>query len=394
MEWIRYDKDKEMRIPIKSWCKNVEEEALQQAIELSKHRAIFKHICLMPDCHCGYEMPIGGVIASENYIFPFAVGFDIGCGMSFVETNIDRKLILDNQLKQIVNDIYEKIPVGFEHQKSPQSWDGFKDAPEYIQIIDQELNSAKNQLGTLGGGNHFIEIQENNFGKVCIMLHSGSRNFGYKIADYFMKLANELCETWISNIPNKKLSFLPVSSYEGRSYLEAMEFALDFAKANRTRMMNEVKQIFLDIFASCSFSIPVDIHHNYCSLEHHFGKNVYVHRKGATLARKGIWGIIPGSMATSSYLVRGLGNPESFESCSHGAGRVIGRKKACIEFDKVECDESMKNIIFKGWGKTNKGDIDLSEAPIAYKDIDKVMESQSDLVKIVRKMKPLAVVKG
>ena len=382
------------KIPIKIWSDNVEESALEQAKNLANLPFAFKHIALMPDVHCGYGMPIGGVMATKGVIVPNAVGLDISCGMLAQQTDI--QYIKDLQLfdedsneKQMLKDwmgqIRECIPVGFNHNKEPQNDPVFNDVPD-IEILQRELNSAKHQLGTLGGGNHFIEIQQDEQGYLWVMIHSGSRNLGKKVADYYHNKAKELCDKWYPNLPTMDLAFLPLNTEEGQEYFEAMNFCVRFSLANRLNMLRKINKIIgEDRFPEP----PENINHNYAVMENHFNTNVLVHRKGATLARKGTIGIIPGSMGTSSYIVEGLGNQESFNSCSHGAGRKLGRKEAQRTLILKEEQDKMEGII----GSPRNQD-ELEEAPGAYKDIDEVMENQKDLVKIIHKLTPLASIKG
>jgi tRNA-splicing ligase RtcB len=373
------------KLPIKMWLDEIEGGALRQAKNLANLPFAFKWIAIMPDSHEGYGMPIGGVLAAERVIIPNAVGVDIGCGVVAAKTSLT-EIDLDT-IKKIMGKSRDLIPVGFKHQKADQSWDGFDEAPDY-SIIKKELSSARRQLGTLGGGNHFIEIQAGNDGHIWLMIHSGSRNIGLKVAGYYNKLAKSLCEKWHSGVTDKDLAFLPFDTDEGREYYDAMSFCLRFARANRALMMKRMLEIVSDI-TGAEMLDELDIHHNYAAIEHHYGKNVLVHRKGATKAGKGQRGIIPGSMGTSSYIVTGLGNPESFESCSHGAGRKMGRKEASRSLDLKEEQEKMKGIVH---GLRSVKELD--EAPGAYKDIDSVMENQKDLVEIVVKLEPLAVIKG
>jgi len=377
------------KLVIKSWCDDLEDGALEQSSNLANHPSMFHHVALMPDCHQGYGMPIGGVIASHDVIRN-AVGVDIGCGVIAVNTGLDAEQRTET-LKGVMGDIRKSIPVGFSHQKETQEWDGFDKCPN-IPILQQQLQKATRQLGTLGGGNHFIEFQASDKGELWIMLHSGSRNFGYKIAKHYNELAQSLCTKYHSVVCPFKgedgLAFLPHGSDEAIEYITSMNYALDFALENRYHMMRKV----MDIIGGDGEYI--NIHHNYATLENHFGKNVWIHRKGATSARKGELGIIPGSMGTSSYIVRGLGNPESFQSCSHGAGRKMGRKHASRTLTVEECNKAMEGIVYGRWGTDRKGNVDLGEAPQAYKDIDEVMKAQEDLVEIVTKLKPIAVIKG
>lgn len=392
MKWI----NKEFRLPIKSWCENVEEEALIQARNLANHPSTFRHIALMPDCHCGYGMPIGGVIACKDAVIPNAVGVDIGCGMCAVKTTKKAPEINESMVKEIIGKLRKKIPVGFNHHKFDQRWKKFDNAP-VVAIVRQELKSAQKQLGTLGGGNHFIEIQSGSDGFIWLMVHSGSRNFGYKIAREYNLIAEKYCKRFESSkVPLKGgngLAYLPIKTKEAKEYISAMNFALAFARENRRLMMSHLKNAAIEVLG-CDFDNEINIHHNFAALETHFGEKVWLHRKGATQSEMGQMGIIPGSMGTASYIVKGLGNPQSFMSCSHGAGRILSRAEFNRTFTVEECDKAMEGIVFGRWSKNRKGRVDLSEAPQAYKDIDTVMESQSDLVEVVVKLKPLGVMKG
>jgi len=382
------------RINAMSWCDEIEESAMTQIEDLSRHPCLFKHIAVMPDCHCGYGMPIGGVIACKDAVIPNAVGVDIGCGMSYAETDFPANMITPDKIKEILGYVRALVPVGFKHHEEAQEWAGFDNAPE-IEIIQSNVESARRQLGTLGGGNHFIELQAVDKGEIAVMVHSGSRNFGYRVAKEYNEKAIALCDKWHSDVPNKDLAFLPVDSKEGQEYIEAMNYALRFAYQNRMLMMDRTKSCIRSLL-ECEFvdELDINVHHNFAALENHYGKNVWVHRKGAVKANKGLMGVIPGSMGTSSYIVKGLGNRESFCSSSHGAGRVMSRSGASKTLTVDECDKAMDGIVFGRWGKARNGKPDLGEAPQAYKDIDAVMESQSDLVEIVSKLRPLGVVKG
>jgi tRNA-splicing ligase RtcB len=376
------------RIPVKLWLDDIDANALQQSLDLAKLPFAFHHVAIMPDAHLGYGMPIGGVLATQGSVIPNAVGVDIGCGMCAVRTSLTQ---YDKEsLKEVMSLIRKRVPVGFSHHKDKQTWDGFYKAPE-VEIIQKELKSAQYQLGSLGGGNHFIEIQVANDGHIWLMLHSGSRNFGLKIANDYHTKAKELCEKWHAQIPSPDLSFLPVDTGPAQDYLAAMEYALTFAEESRLRMMTAMSQSMSDVFAGIVFEPPINVHHNYARMENHFGHNVLVHRKGATSARLGEIGIIPGSQGTFSYIVRGLGNPESFESCSHGAGRRMGRKQACRE---LSLEMEIKRLDDIGVIHGMRTEKDLDEAAGAYKDIDVVMANQADLVEIVTKLRPLAVIKA
>ena len=286
--------------------------------------------------------------------------------------------------------VREVIPVGFNHHEADQAWEGFDSAPD-IRIIQQELSAARRQLGTLGGGNHFIELQKGDKGNLWLMIHSGSRNFGYKIAREYHNKAKELCKLWHSKVPTPDLAFLPMETREAKEYYEAMKYALDFAKENRRLMMERFVNIVNKELPSLGIMGEIDVHHNYARFENHFKKNLIIHRKGATSAREGEKGVIPGSQGTCSYIVEGLGNPESFTSCSHGAGRMMSRKKAR---DTLNLEETIKELGNRGVVHSIRNVTDLDEAPGAYKEIGGVMKSQEDLVKIVTKLEPLGVIKG
>lgn len=394
-------RDNAGRIPLYSWCLSMEGSARKQALDLCSHSQTFHHVALMPDCHPGYGMPIGGVIACPQSLIPYAVGVDIGCGMIAVRTSrkidgTDRAMV-----GRIITDAERTIPAGEGHShRTGQDWDQFHRLPSWLDGRGREL--ARKSLGTLGGGNHFLELQAGNDGNVWLMIHSGSRNLGYRIADHHHKKAVMYCRRNRLPLPTPELSYLPADTMEGREYARDMEFALDYARENRRRLMASLMMIFAEATGDECFESEIDIHHNYASFEQHFGTGVWVHRKGATSARDGETGIIPGSMGSRSYIVRGLGNPLSFRSCSHGAGRVMGRREASRKLSLGECDESMKGIVFSGWkryggrGRGRKGApaLDLSEAPFAYKDIDRVMAAQRDLVEPLVGLRPLGVVKG
>ena len=390
MKWIR--KEKEQRIPIKSWCDPIEDNAMDQALNLARHPVMVHHVALMPDCHQGYGMPIGGVIACKDAVIPNAVGVDIGCGMCAVETDFPAEDLTADLIKAIMGKIRQVIPVGFSRHALPQPWERWADAPA-IPVVEKEIDNAKYQLGTLGGGNHFVEIQRGDNSAVWLMIHSGSRNFGKQIADVYHRKALELCRAWHADLPHQDLAFLPVNTVEAGEYIAAMNFALDFAAENRRLMMSRASQCVAEVI-DCTFAADVNIHHNYAALEHHYGENVWIHRKGATAAMADQKGIIPGSMGTPSYIVEGLGNPESFMSCSHGAGRKMGRAQATRTLTREACDKAMEGIVFGRWNRDRKGRTDFGEAPQAYKDIEEVIRSQLDLIRPLVKLKPLGVIKG
>lgn len=401
------------RKPIKVWLENIdqiEESCLEQAYHLADLPFIHKWVCLMPDTHTGKGMPIGGVIATKGVIIPNAVGVDIGCGMNFVSTDIKaaelKEVMTGNGtlVQTIIADIMRNVPVGFKSHKEKQlsqvldqaltRAEQYQSNPELFPLID----SAYYQVGTLGGGNHFIELQEDQDGYLGIMLHSGSRHFGKSICDVYHKKARALNTEWYSQVPDEyRLAFLPVESNEGQEYITWMNLAMDYAFENRARMMENVKEIVAlkirkYLNQEVLFGQEINCHHNYAALENHYDKNVWVYRKGATRVRDGELAVIPGAMGSYSYVVKGKGNEESFCTSSHGAGRAYSRKGAMAAFS---CEEVLNDLKEQGivLGKTKKADV-AEESRFAYKDIQTVMENQTDLVEIVSQLKTVAVVKG
>ena len=399
--------------PIKIWLEkeqDLEESCLEQALHLAQLPFLHKWVCLMPDTHTGMGMPIGGVIAAKGAVIPNAVGVDIGCGMAYVKTSIPVKALKEtmtgsgNLVQGIVGDILRNIPVGFAHHKTPMPCYTLDRAMEELSLYEADsellgqLEAGYFQVGTLGGGNHFIELQEDEEGFLSVMLHSGSRHFGKSVCDYFHQKAREQNCRWYSQVPDEyRLAFLPVDTPEGRQYLNWMNLSMDFARENREKLMLAVKAVlekwigrYTDL--KLKYEEEINCHHNYAALENHFGENVWVHRKGAVRARKGELTVIPGAMGSYSYVVRGLGNPESFCTSSHGAGRAYSRRGAMEAFS---CEEVMVDLKNQGviLGKKNKKDV-AEESRFAYKDIDRVMENQKDLVEPVRRLRTIGVVKG
>lgn len=406
-------KTEQMKFPIKVWLKDqtqVEDSCLEQAQHLAELPFLHKWVSLMPDTHTGMGMPIGGVIATNGVIIPNAVGVDIGCGMAYAGTNIKvselKNIVTGNGtfMQALVGDILRNVPVGFNHHKTKQPCAAldraFQEINKYAAIpaLYSQIEGGYYQAGTLGGGNHFIEIQEDNEGYLGIMIHSGSRNVGKQICDYFHKTARELNEKWCSPIPDEwRLAFLPVDSAEGKQYIDWMNLALDFAYENRALMIHAVQNILDRMMkkhadTNYAYTEEINCHHNYAAIEHHYGSNVWVHRKGATRARAGERAVIPGAMGSFSYIVEGLGNEESFCSSSHGAGRQYSRKSAMERFsaEQVICDLKEQGVTL---GKNNKSDV-AEESRFAYKNIDEVMDNQKDLVKPVKRLKTVGVVKG
>ena len=380
--------------PIKLWLDDIEEGTLAQAQNLANLPFIFKHVAIMPDAHLGYGMPIGGVMASEEMVIPNAVGVDIGCGMCAVKTSLTS--ISTEKLKIVLAGIRNTIPLGFKHHKKKQNNSLMPKVQggriEDLPLVSREYSSARTQLGTLGGGNHFIEIQKGNDGRIWLMIHSGSRNIGFQVAKYYNRLAIDLNRKWGSKIPTKwQLAFLPVNDENGRIYLREMQYCVDFAYANRKLMMERVKDALTAVVQQVIFEPMINIAHNYAAMEIHFHKNVIVHRKGATSAHKGEIGIIPGSQGSPSYIVRGKGERESFQSCSHGAGRKMGRKQAQRQLD---LGHEQKFLEDQGIIHSVRSKRDLDEASGAYKNIYEVIENQLDLVEVLVELRPLAVIKG
>ena len=385
--------------PILSWCAELDAGALAQAHNLARLPFLVSHVALMPDAHKGYGMPIGGVIGTSGVIIPQAVGKDIGCGMRVTQTSLHPDQLGPDMLRRLMGEIRRAIPLGFVHHAKPQPGmpdqlpsegaHAFWDTGEMC-VVEREYASAERQLGTLGGGNHFIEIQKSDT-NVYVMLHSGSRNLGKQVADHYDKVAKKLNERWhVKVLAEHALAFLPMDYPEGWRYQAEMHYCLRFAKASRELMMTRIKDILV-AETGCEAAIDIDVHHNYARMEHHFGRNVMVHRKGATSARLGELGIIPGSQGTASYIVKGLGNPASLESCSHGAGRRMGRKQACRELD-LKAEQKRLDDMGVIHSVRNVGD--LEEAAGAYKDIDEVMAAQTDLIDVVEKLTPMAVIKA
>ena len=381
--------------PIKLWLEEIDSGAMEQAKNLANLPFVHSHIAIMPDAHLGYGMPIGGVMATKGVVVPNAVGVDIGCGMCAQQTSLHS--LSSDTLKALLRQIRKSIPLGFKHHRKGQDQRLMPKARTGVpigelQIVSRQFESGRTQLGTLGGGNHFIEIQQGSDGFIWIMIHSGSRNLGYQVANFYNKLAGKLSTRFGSTIPrNWQLAFLPLDSEEGRQYLLEMEYCVDFAYANRKLMMERVKNALLMLAAPVHFGEFINIAHNYASLETHFHSEVMVHRKGATRAEEGEIGIIPGCQGMPSYLVRGKGNVQSFRSCSHGAGRKMGRKQAQRSLDLHEEQKKLEDQNILHAIRSRR---DLDEAAGAYKDIDEVVENQLDLVEVIVTLKPLAVVKG
>jgi|SRR5690625_208741 len=377
------------KIPIKLWLDELEEGALQQAKDLANLPIAFRHIAIMPDSHQGYGMPIGGILATKDAIIPNAVGVDIGCGMCSLRTNL--KEIDTEDLKQIMGLIRDTVPVGFKHHNQAQDESWMPERKGNLPIVNQEYDNGRYQVGTLGGGNHFIEIQKGSDGYIWIMVHSGSRNIGYTVANHYHKQAvKETEERGEKDVP-KDLSYFVRGTENFDNYINEMNYCIEFALQNRKLMMERVKNAFQKVLPDVEFSNFINKPHNFAAVEEHFGEKLIVHRKGATRAEKGEWGMIPGSQGTKSYLVRGKGNPLSFNSCSHGAGRVMSRAKARRT---LSLKDEVARLKKQGVLHALRHKKDLDEAPSSYKDIEEVMSQQEDLIEIMVELQPLAVVKA
>ncbi len=380
---------------VKMWLTDIEENAYRQVENLASLPFVYHHIALMPDCHAGMGMPIGGVLPTKDVVIPNAVGVDIGCGMRAVKTNVRAAMIEEVFLRKIImRGIRERIPLGMDHHEELQDEkylpEGFD--IDKMQVVKNHYVSIHRQVGTLGGGNHFIELQKDQDGWLWIMIHSGSRNLGKQVGDYYNKRAKWFNELYYSRVePDIQLPFLPLKTPEFNNYWREMEYCIAFARCNRNLMMERIEEVIFDALPDVEFEPAIDIAHNYAAWENHFGHNCIVHRKGAVRAREGETGIIPGSMGTSSYIVEGLGNPDSFMSSSHGAGRAMSRTQA---INTLCLDDEIKKMDAKGIVHGLRNQRDLDEAASAYKDIDKVIALEADLVKIKTKLEPIAVIKG
>jgi tRNA-splicing ligase RtcB len=393
-------------VPIKAWTRGVgiEDAALRQLENTARLPIVFHHVAVMPDVHYGIGATVGSVVPTEKAIIPAAVGVDIGCGMSAVETDLPAARLPDS-LKDLRLAIEKAVPHGRTANGGRGDRGAWHDVPwavgrtwqqlegEYKQIVAKHKRIGEgndvNQLGTLGGGNHYIEVCLDERDMVWFMLHSGSRGVGNRIGTYFIELAKRDMRHHVRNLPDQDLAYLEEGTEHFADYVEAVEWAQRYAMRNRKLMMDamilaarkELTDFELGEYA-------VNCHHNYVAREHHFGHDVFVTRKGAVRAQQGDLGIIPGSMGAHSFVVRGKGNPESFTSCSHGAGRVMSRGEAKRRFTVDDHIKATDGI------ECRKDASVIDETPMAYKPIDKVMAAQSDLVEVVHELRQLVCVKG
>ncbi len=377
--------------PIKVWGPDPDEGSLAQARNLALLPFAFSHIALMPDAHVGYGMPIGGVLASLGQVIPHAVGLDIGCGVRAWRTNIAAQEF-SRVRDRILNDVQRSVPTSFEWHRTSQAdrTTLFEDVPD-VTPLRAEIDKATRQVGTLGGGNHFIEAQVDPGDIVWMMVHSGSRNLGKQMAEHYDAIAKADNRRSSSPVPPEwGLAHLAADSTAGTEYLVVMEFCMRFARENRRLMAEEVRRAIRRHFPDAVPGEDTDVHHNYAATEKHFDEQVVVHRKGAVRAVGTV--LVPGSMGTASYVCRGLGNPESFASCSHGAGRAMGRKAAMRAFPRAQVVQELEEVGVRVF-KAKKHDL-AAEAPRAYKDIEDVMRHQRDLVEPLVRLTPIGVVKG
>ncbi|MEQ1878685.1 MAG: RtcB family protein [Bdellovibrionia bacterium] len=384
------------RVPVKIWAElaEVEEQALAQLANTANLPFVFKHVAAMPDVHLGRGATVGSVIATKGAICPAAVGVDIGCGMMAVKTPLEADKMTD-ALAEIRHSIERSIPLGTNSNKkiagTVSAWRGWKHW-ERLSYTDKSLRErALSQLGSLGGGNHFIEICLDKARNVWVMLHSGSRYLGKTLADRHINEAKYMMEQLKIHLADRDLAYFTDDSPQFKAYLSDLMWTQQYAFQNRIEMMNRVLK---DLAFAVNDRRPIEkllevnCHHNYVAVEEHFGEHVYVTRKGAVRAQKGDMGIIPGSMGTRSYIVKGLGNPESFNSCSHGAGRKMSRTEAKKRFTVEDLRKQTEGV------ECRKDHGVVDEIPSAYKDIDKVMADQTDLVEIVAELKQVLCVKG
>lgn len=375
-------------VPVKIWTDNAEPESLKQLVNTARLPFVFKHVAAMPDVHFGIGATVGSVVATKGAVCPAAVGVDIGCGMMAVKTTIPYHRVMD-KLPQIRHSIERSIPLGMESHKPERAPNTFWSGWERMSPLVAPLwEKGRLQIGTLGGGNHFIELCLDTENSVWIMLHSGSRGIGNKVAKRHIDIAKGFMKTMFIELPDPDLAYFAQGQPEFRAYVEDVQWCQEYAMCNRETMMAAVIKDLTYAVGFFNKTMEVNCHHNYLEWENHYGENVLVTRKGAVRARKTDLGIIPGSMGAKSFIVRGLGNPESFDSCSHGAGRRMSRTKAREKF-------TIEDLAKQTSGVECRKDLGvLDEIPGAYKDIDEVMANQSDLVEVVAQLKQVLCVKG
>lgn len=385
------------KVPVKIWTNDIEAEAEKQLENLSTLPFLHKHIAVMPDVHSGKGSTIGTVVATKGAVLPSCVGVDLGCGMCAVQLNVDINAF-EGKLPALRASIERSIPLGHNQNGSISD----RVANEFLTLGNtvalgpdsREFKKAAHQIGTLGGGNHFIELCFDQNNGAWIVLHSGSRNIGKVLADKHINSAKDEMKKYFIDLPDPDLAYLVHGTQKFNDYIQDMHWAQDYAKKNRQEMMLKVlKDVSYILYneerdPATMIKQRIDCHHNYCQMENHFGANVWVTRKGAVSAKAGELGIIPGSMGAKSYIVQGLGNPESFSSCSHGAGRKMSRTKARAIYTENDLQNQTAGVECRKDGGV------VDEIPGAYKDIDVVMENQTDLVVPVYTLKQVLCVKG
>lgn len=384
--------------PIHLWTDDIEDAARKQVENIATLPFIDKHgVAVMPDVHYGIGATVGSVIATTNAIIPAAVGVDIGCGMAAVRTSL-KAVDLPDSLTNLRHAIERGVPTGFAKHTKAAKIDTLK-TPKlpslgFTELLQDGLkvgglDELKAQMGTLGGGNHFIELCLDENQDVWIMLHSGSRGIGNKIGRHFIALAKREMERWHIHLPDGDLAYLPEGSEHFDDYVEAVQWAQEYAELNRRTMLEEVIRNLGEHTKPFTLTEEaIYCHHNYIARENHFGRNLFVTRKGAIRARQGDLGIIPGSMGARSFIVAGKGNPASYCSCSHGAGRRMSRTEAGKRFSVADLEAQTAGV------ECRKDAAVIDEIPAAYKDIDAVMENQSDLVEVRHTLKQIMCIKG
>ncbi len=387
-------------VPVKIFTNDIDQDSIEQLTKMAQLQFIHSHIAVMPDVHVGKGATVGSVIPTKHAIIPTAVGVDIGCGMNAIRLNLKSSQLPDN-LSSLRHAIERKVPVGFDLHKQVKAKAStltpldkrlqpiISKHPGLVRMLRKFDMTWQKQLGTLGGGNHFIELCLDENQDVWIMLHSGSRGLGNVIGTYFIELAKKEAQHRFGHVPDKDLSYFAEGSTSFDDYVEAVEWAQAYAYENRREMMRLILEAIRPLLPSFQLTKEaINCHHNYVSQEQHDGENLLITRKGAIRAGKDELGIIPGSMGARSYIVRGKGHPDSFCSCSHGAGRKMSRNKAKHLFNQQDLIQQTQGIECR----KDVGVID--EIPAAYKDIDQVMAHQSDLIEVVHTLKQVLCIKG
>ena len=390
----------EYGVPVKIFTNDIDSESIEQLKKMAQLQFVYSHIAVMPDVHVGKGATVGSVIPTKHAIIPAAVGVDIGCGMNAIRLNLKASQLPDN-LAPLRHAIERKVPVGFElHKQIKAKASSIIPLEKRLQPIIKKHSGLvrmlrkfdatwQKQLGTLGGGNHFIELCLDENQDVWVMLHSGSRGLGNVIGTYFIELAKKEAQHRFGHVPDKDLSYFAEGSNSFNDYVEAVEWAQEYAFENRREMMRLILEAIRPLLPSFQLTKEaINCHHNYVSQENHFGEDLLITRKGAIRAGQDELGIIPGSMGSRSYIVKGKANPESFCSCSHGAGRKMSRSKAKLLFGQEDLIQQTQGI------ECRKDSGVIDEIPSAYKDIDQVMANQSDLIEIVHTLKQVLCIKG